>query len=50
MTFIRRRQMMDASFIANECLDTRLKGDIPGVLCKVVIENAYNHIRGRIFS
>lgn len=34
MTFIRRRQIMDASFIANECLDNK-KGSV-GVTGKVV--------------
>lgn len=46
MTFIRRRQIMDASLIANEYLDTRLEADIPGVLCKVVIEKVYKHVGG----
>ena len=44
MAFIKGRQIMDAAFIASECIDTRIRGDIPGVICKLSIEKAYDHL------
>lgn len=44
MTFIKGRQIMDAAFIANECVDTRLRGEVPGIMCKLDIEKAYDHV------
>lgn len=42
--FIRERQILDSVFIANECFDSKIRFGEPGVLCKVYIEKAYDHI------
>jgi len=44
MAFIKGSQIMDAALIASECIDTRIRGDVPGVMCKLDIEKAYDHL------
>ncbi|WMV51457.1 hypothetical protein MTR67_044842 [Solanum verrucosum] len=44
LAFIKGRQIMDAILIANECVDVRKITEIPGILCKLDIEKAYDHL------
>jgi hypothetical protein len=42
--FIKRRQIMDSILIANESLDSRCRSEEPGILCKMDVEKAYDHV------
>lgn len=44
LAFIKGRQIMDAILMANECLDSRLRSSEPGILCKLDIQKAYDHL------
>ncbi|WMV49678.1 hypothetical protein MTR67_043063 [Solanum verrucosum] len=44
MAFLRGRQIMDEALLANELIDSRVKQKKPGILCKLDIEKAYDHV------
>ena len=42
--FVEGRQILNAALIANEAIDSMLKRNESGVLCKLDIEKAYDHL------
>eukprot|EP00268_Persea_americana_P014504 TRINITY_DN16459_c0_g1_i15.p1 TRINITY_DN16459_c0_g1~~TRINITY_DN16459_c0_g1_i15.p1 ORF type:complete len:267 (+),score=35.19 TRINITY_DN16459_c0_g1_i15:1186-1986(+) len=42
--FVHGRQIFDGVLIANKCLHLRHKDKLPGVLCKIDLENAYDRV------
>jgi hypothetical protein len=42
--FIKGRQILDSILFANECINSRLRSEVPGVLCKLDIEKTFDHV------
>lgn len=44
MAFLKGGRIIDATLVANECVDTRMKERNPRALCKLDIRKAYDHV------
>jgi hypothetical protein len=42
--FLRGWQILDPVLIANECLNSRLRNSVLGVICKMDLEKVYDHV------
>lgn len=47
--FLEGRFILDGTLCANGCMDSRIQGGIPRVICKVDVEKAYDHVSWGFF-
>lgn len=50
LAFIKCRQIIDVSLIANEFLDHRARQGLCAIICKVDIEKAFDHVKLKLPS
>ena len=43
-TFVEGIQILDAVLVANEAIDSIVRGDSSAILCKFDLEKAYDHV------
>lgn len=49
-TFVEGRQILDAILITNEAIDSMLKSNMLGMLCKLDIVKVYDHVSWDLFA